>query len=287
MADEDDNGAGREPEPQTNHVPVEEQDNPVSGVEQEAQGEEADTGSENTDGAGEGEQSGAEEQAADGEGGPRPEPRDDGKRHVSSYQKRLNEVTAARREAERRAEAAEARLAEALGHSRKDGEEQQDGQRQDYLPRAEVERLARLEAQRLSAEQAYQTRVQGWLANGKRDFPDFDDRCNVVASFGASDRPEFMQIVTDMDNGHEVVAKLADDPDEAVRILALPPTKMAMELARLGMPKAAPVKQVSRAPAPVRPTGGNSPKAEPDLEKVSMDEYVRIRNEQERRLGAR
>lgn len=169
--------------------------------------------------------------------------------------KRINDETNRRKDVERQLE--EARRSSAAAPS---GQEQQPDNRAAAPANTDddVERRAAA----LLDQRALQNRVNAWAEAGNRDFKDdFNERCNLVASMGPP--PEFMTIVTDPDivkEGHKVVAELADDPEEAQRILSLPPVKMAIELARIGervsKPAAPAPKPISKIPAPVSPVGG-------------------------------
>jgi hypothetical protein len=68
-------------------------------------------------------------------------------------------------------------------------------------------------------------------------------------------RPDFLETVTDLDNGPAVYHELAGDPDKMDSILAMPPHRMAVALTKLSdevKAKAkAPPRQISRAPAPI------------------------------------
>lgn len=68
-------------------------------------------------------------------------------------------------------------------------------------------------------------------------------------------KPEFLEAITELDNSAAVYHELAGDPDEMERVLELPSHKMGMELAKLSAKLAAKPapKPVSRAPAPIKP----------------------------------
>lgn len=129
---------------------------------------------------------------------------------------------------------------------------------------ADFEKAVAAEATKRAAATIFQQKAQKWLDNGVKDFKDFNDRCAVVADLGAQDRPEFMQLVTDPEiipDGHKVVAQLADQPEEAARILRLPATQMAAALTKFAMQnmnKPAPTKPISSAPAPITPIDGTA-----------------------------
>jgi hypothetical protein len=111
-------------------------------------------------------------------------------------------------------------------------------------------------------QKVYQDRVSAVLNAGNGEYKDFTDRCNVVANLGGADRPDFMEIVTDpaiVPDGHKIIAALADDPNEAARILSMPTVAMSAELARyaekIGKPQTKPA-AISRVPDPIRPLNG-------------------------------
>lgn len=157
------------------------------------------------------------------------------------------------------------------------------GQRQNDDPNAprppvspeQLQQMVRAEAARIAEQQAVQTRLQAFDQSGRKDFPDFVERCNTLASLGASENPAFMQAITspELEDGHRIVAQLADDPEKAMQILALPPIRMAAALARLSgqAPKPPPV---SKAPPPVRPVNGAA-RVETDPEKMSTAEWMK------------
>lgn len=195
--------------------------------------------------------------------------------------RRISELTAKQREAERRAEAAEAELAR-LRKKPADTPDDDTPASPDEVRRQVREEIRAEEIGRNDAAN-YKKRVDTWAESGVRDFgDDFHEKCNIVAMMGGADRPEFMQTLTDPDvveDGHKVVMALADDTDEAERILALPPVKMAIALAKLSAKVAKPgtpaPKALSKAPAPVTPIGGRA--AAPsriDDPDVPMDKFA-------------
>lgn len=127
---------------------------------------------------------------------------------------------------------------------------------------ADFQKAVQAEAVKLAAQDVAKKRTDGLLKAGNTDYKDFTDRCNVVASLGAGDRPDFMQIVTDPEvilDGHKVIAQLADNPDEAARILALPTVQMAAALVKFQAEAAkVPNRQVSSAPAPIKTIDGTA-----------------------------
>lgn len=144
------------------------------------------------------------------------------------------------------------------------------------VPASEVDRLA----DQRSEQREHQRKVSEWDAAGRKEFPDFIDRCNAVANMGASERPEFMRIIADMSEGHKIVAQLADNPDEAVRILSLPAHRMALELGRLSAVPPKP-KPVSAAPEPIKPLGSPAGgKANSLSDDASTSDWMKARQAQ-------
>jgi hypothetical protein len=203
-----------------------------------------------------------------------------------AYQTRIDELTKIRRELER--ENADLKAA-------RQQPEQPDADEDTPATQADFEALVVQKAAELDQQRQMQGRMNTWLKAGHAEFAeDFDDRCNTVASLGAAERPEFMQIVTDPDiiqDGHKLVAALADDPTEAMRILALPPVQMSAALvkyaSKIGTPK---TKALSSAPAPIKPLDGTSRGSDEPTDRDSEDEWFRKREAQLReraQTGAR
>lgn len=198
--------------------------------------------------------------------------------------RRFGELTAARKEAERRAAEAEARAQE-MARKIESGEATQ--------PNATVEELAKSYAERLAEEKlqrkAMQDRIQAIDAAGREEFgADYDRATQNLAMAGVGSEA-FVQALAEIPNAEKVVQYLGqpDNLEEASRLAALSPVKMAVELTKLA-PKAAKAfaKPVSQAPAPITPIsgGGGADSAEP---KVGTPEWFKMRNEtaRKRRFG--
>lgn len=159
----------------------------------------------------------------------------------------------------------------------KDAGEQPQPQQRDI--QAEIDRAAEMKV----AQREMARATQNWLKAGHAEFPDFDAKSGVLASLGATEKPAFLEAVVSLPNGHRLVPMLADDPDEAMRVLDLPPLRMAAELGRLAeKASAAPKpKAVSKAPAPVDPVNGRA-RREPSLDDpdLPMEDYIRLREKQ-------
>jgi hypothetical protein len=155
------------------------------------------------------------------------------------------------------------------------GQDPNQPQQQRMPSQAELQQMVHAEAARIAEANAFQAKLQSFDSAGRKEFPDFVDRCNTVASLGAAENPIFMQAVTSMDDGHKVVAQLAENPQKAIEILSLPPVAMAVALARYANNAPAPKPPpVSTAPKPVKPISGAA-KVDPDLSKASDSEWYR------------
>jgi hypothetical protein len=135
----------------------------------------------------------------------------------------------------------------------------------------QLQQMVRAEAARIAEQTAMQERLKSFDKAGRKDFPDFVDRCNTIASLGGAENPAFMQIVTDLEDGPKVVAQLADDPEKAIEILQMPPFRMAVALAKLSGQAAKPP-PVSKAPAPIKAVSGAT-RVEPDDSKLSDEAW--------------
>jgi hypothetical protein len=170
------------------------------------------------------------------------------------FQTRIDELTRQKHEERRKNEELAAQLAALKAPT--------DGQ--PAAPRAEdFDKAVDARARALVEQKEAQTRSQAFLQAGNKDFgaDDFTEKCNIVASLGAGDSPEFMKIITDPDiipDGHKIVAALADQPEEAHRILSLEPVKMAAALTRFASQTPKPDKPLSQAPKPITPIGGSA-----------------------------
>ncbi|MFB9952036.1 hypothetical protein ACFFP0_24570 [Rhizobium puerariae] len=198
------------------------------------------------------------------------------KKKLTWEMKRIHEETNKRREAERELE----RIREENERLRAGGSEQQSGN-----DRPDDESRVNQRAQQIVQQREYEARVRSWADAGVKDFgaDDFNASCNLIAGF-MDDRQQhqFMSILTDADiveDGHKVIMALADDPEEAERILRLPPVKQALALSKLSAkvtkPAAPTPKPISKAPAPVAPIGGKTQAStrldDPD---VPMDKFA-------------
>src|SRR5215472_8636594 len=147
--------------------------------------------------------------------------------------------------------------------------------------RAEALQQFRAEA----AEREFNAACNEVFRKGSADYTDFGDAVSALNAVGYGSRPDALAAISAMPDGHHVYRALAQDLDNAARVLALPPMHMAMEFARMAHAHgssqngaAPPPPAVTRAPAPLRPVGGNSARPEKPLDQVSIGEFIRRRD---------
>ena len=210
------------------------------------------------------------------------------------FQERINQLTREKGERDRALAGKDAEIAALRAEiAAKGGEQKPESEqappRQPQRPAANAveqfnQERVRLEAARIVQEQTMQKQINTTLGAGRKDYQDFDDRCNTLAALGAGERPEFLQVVTDPEivpDGHKVLASLADDPQEAQRILSLPPVQMSAALVRysenMSKPKSA---AVSKAPTPIKPINGTAKASDEPSDSDNEDDWFKKRQAQ-------
>lgn len=205
-------------------------------------------------------------------------------RQPNPFQERIDKLTKSWREEERKRQELEERVRLYEQTAKPTAEEPASGNKAPTSE--ELQKLVEAKAQEVVTQRQYNDRVQNWFKGGVKEYgqDDFNDKCNTVANLGAADRPEFMQIVTDPEivpDGHKLVAALADDPHEAMRILAMPAVTMAAALAKyadkIGK---TPAKAISKAPEPFKPVDGTANVNDEPSEKDSEEDWFRKRGAQ-------
>ena len=206
---------------------------------------------------------------------------DEGKKPAAWVDRRVAQLTArlAAIEAERDALAAQLPKGDPSGQPKQESPQEQ--------------------AQRLRSDAVKQVREEERTAA-------FTAECNKIADLGGKEIPGFLDSMKSMWDGlggfnpalaeaaievgdaHQVLYKLAQDPDEAERISKLSPSRMGVALAKMAatQPAAPPPPPQSRAPAPIKPLakGGGNP--EPRLDANSQEEFeAAFRRERDKKRG--
>jgi hypothetical protein len=275
------------PDAEAQTAESDEQQGETSAPEKEAQTQE---------GLGEGED---QDEEGDGEKKPKPDP----------VQKRINEITRARREAEARAASLE-KLVLNLAHGQQQGaqassqaapeqQEEQPPKESDFQDYAAYQRAhmlfearqaaraefhAERERAQAGSQQAEQSRQQQesqqragkMIESGRAAFDDFDD---VVMGPAVRITPVMADAMAmDAKIGSSVAYYLGKAPEESVRIAALPPVQQIMEIGRLAekISASANKNKITKAPPPAKPVSGRS-RTVADESKLSDDAWMRKR----------
>ena len=222
----------------------------------------------------------------------------------TSYQKRIDEITALRREAEKReADAQRDRdywREQALKNEPKkepepekvEGKPKLDdfSSYEDYTEaltdwkvtealkgQSEAQKRAQAEAEKQSVVQSYRTRADSF----SESHPDFDA---VVTNPRLPVSEAMAEAAFTSEKGPELLYYLGTNPEEAHRISQLPPYQAAMEMGRLEAKfTSQPARNQSRAPDPLDPISPGGGNATVDPDKMSADQWRKWRESQIRK----
>ena len=138
-------------------------------------------------------------------------------------------------------------------------------------------------AQELAQHQQWKDTTDRIWNEGLQKFGDWAPQLNQMAQILGGIPPSLTEAAIESGNPHDVLYHLAKNPDEAARIAMLPPTRQAVAVAKIAGGLNAP-KRVSSAPPPITPkvSGMGSAPATLDDPDISMEEWMRLRNEQQK-----
>ena len=193
-------------------------------------------------------------------------------KRVPWFERRIDEVTAARREAERERDALRAML-----QQRDPAQQQPSAQQPQPQAQPDPYRLAEEIAQRRALDEAANRTYEAGIAAHGEQFATAVRTLQQVTDL--SQKPDFIEAVTSLPNAADVYFHLGSNPDEAAHVLRLPPVKMAMELARLSAQVGKP-KPASKASAPITPVGRSSTPSSDLTDDLPIDEWMRRRQAQ-------
>ena len=149
------------------------------------------------------------------------------------------------------------------------------------LGEAEINRRAT----QMAAEHIFNDRCNDAVREGRKSHSDFQDSIDALVKIAPTVDargqpmlpPAFVEAALDTGRGSEVLYALGRDPGEADRIMSLPPTRQAIELARfadrlsIAPAQGVPSGGISNAPPPIRPVvGGGRTALRP--EDLAMDD---------------
>ena len=154
---------------------------------------------------------------------------------------RINELTAKRYDAERRAKMAEeARTAAEEIIARLTTNAQPNTENtptaKPELTEQEIERRAHQKAAQMAYTAKFNETCDQIADAGKKEFRDWQqalDNLTLVGALGRDVSPEFLETAIELKQPQKLLHYLGTNLEEAERITKLPPKKMAMEMARL------------------------------------------------------
>lgn len=259
-----------------------------SGGEGEGKDKPAGQGDGSAEGKGSGEAaaagSGEGEGESDGKSGKgSAKPGDEGGDNAGWKDRRIGELTATRRQAEQRA----AELQQQLEAANRALADARAGKMDGLIPKDEAVRMAKEQAVALAAQMRFNEQCEATVANGRREFEDFDGRLNALRQVGGLDpnNPKWTNFVTaalETGEAHRILHELGGNLDEASRILDMTPLKMVAAMTKLtageGGKGAGTGSGVTRAPKPFKPLKGAAAK-EPSLEddNLSTADWIKLR----------
>lgn len=218
------------------------------------------------------------------------------KQPSKGVQTRIDELTKARRAAEREAEfwkrvaegqapAQEPAKAAANEKPNKENFESYD-EYVEALATWRAREIITQHEQERSKRTVEETRQTTWterLKATRAEIPDFDE---IVGGSEIPIKPHVAEELSDSEHGPALAYHFAKNPEVLERLNGLPPKEAVRAIAKLEAtlfskkedPAPQP-KPVSKAPVPVAPVRGNAA-AIPTPDKMSMDEYVAMRKKQ-------
>lgn len=137
-------------------------------------------------------------------------------------------------------------------------------------------------AARAQREQA--ERAQTWQQRASEASTKFADFQSVALNPDLPVSPAMAEVIQSVDNGPDVLYHLGKNPAEAARIAALPPTQAAFALGSLAASLQTPTKATPRpVPQPINPLAGGNAAPATDPDHMDPDQWLAWRREQLRR----
>jgi hypothetical protein len=227
----------------------------------------------------------AQETEAD-EGEPEETDLHEEKRRGKTAQDRINDLTRARREAERERDFYKGLVSQPTPVS-PDGADKPTPDTfdtyDDYVEALTDWKVSQTlikqssETANRTEELVRQANWQSKMEAAQSLLPDYEA---VVGSSEVPISPHVAQALMDSDRGPELAYHMAQHPELAAELNKLSPVKAAMTLGRLETTLAAPAaKPATKAPAPINPIR-SAPARQADFAKASMDDYIEMRRKQ-------
>lgn len=222
------------------------------------------------------------------EAGTQEKPTEDGRKDAW-VQRRINELTSAKYRERARAEAAERELE----RFRQSPQQDADGDQTQQETRPRQDRDARpndvvREAQRIVDQREFLSRCNTVAEAGEKEFTDFvaarDNLSLMTELFLDNVTPTpAMAAILAAEHPHKVIHHLGTHPDEAEKLLSLPPMSMARAIGALeARMSAKPAPQISKAAEPIKPIQSGSGNADDETPKPndSLEVWMKKRQKQ-------
>jgi hypothetical protein len=237
---------------------------------------------------------GGQDTGQGGQGDPPPAP-DWRDRRIGEQQARLRERNARIQDLERQLAAANGQQPPPPQSGQGDGRQPPVPGQPPFTPPGpqDIQRQINEEAQRLASQQEFNRRCNEVAEAGRRVYNNFDQRVQRLTGLVDGNDPgqvsqynAFLSAAMETGQATRLIYDLGGDLNEASRIMALDPVKMAVELTRLSA-RATTTDQTG-APRPITPltTGAQGQRAaiqpdDPDsADNLSTEEWMRRREEQ-------
>jgi hypothetical protein len=221
-----------------------------------------------------------------------------------SVQERIDEITAARREAEREAEYWRSKALDKQPETQSEAQPDAEPDPENYefgeadprylkdIVRHEMRQELAQKRQRASVASAVEKLDANYsqrLESVKDELPDYDEKVTQSAKRGEWPLPPLLAIASkESEVGPKVLYHLATNREEAIAISRLSPIEQAVAFGRLeakflGAPAVQPnIATNSPEPAPARTKGGQFAPSSGLDDRLSQDEWLRRRNAQVR-----
>lgn len=190
-------------------------------------------------------------------------------------QRRIDELTFQKHEAQRQAQAKD----ETIAKQQLEIEALKAGKAPTGVGQAEIEaRAAEIAEQRVAVD-VFNKQCNDVFTTGAESYSDFKDSIKEFDKLGGL-KPEFVACVLEVEAPHKVLYALSKDLDEASRIMALPPLRQVAALQKASIKLGGEAPPITKAPKPPTTVGGlgGGGAGEKNPDEMSMGEWMAWRN---------
>ncbi|MDE2439738.1 MAG: hypothetical protein KGP14_01845 [Betaproteobacteria bacterium] len=154
--------------------------------------------------------------------------------------------------------------------------------------RASATALADAESKRVqeSVQQQQEVMRKGWEGRREKAIAEMPDYAEVAESPDVQISMPMAHAIITAPNGPQIAYHLGKNPEIAARIASLPPAQAVFEMGLLAASLKVPAPEFSKAPEPPKPIGSRADATPKGPEEESMEEYA-ARRKKELRTGTR